>query len=238
MRNRSSVRSLRAGGRILRWQRSLARAYRLQKSARQVGGRNFSCIGFAVFGVALVACGPPEQHPMPGIATVDVAALPLSVPSLTLSTAVLHIDHIELIGDAGSPNGRPPPPPDPGMADLDLLGSGVLFTFDRLPQGVYSRVSVVFSNVRLDGTWRGTPLHAQLASFHGPPVDLRSAAGKELSSGQNISFTVTVDTGSWFAGDLLDGAMAVNGQLVLDDQHNATIAAQVAMRIGASFSLQ
>ena len=93
-------------------------------------------------------------------------------------------------------------------------------------------------NVQLQGTWRGTPFEARLAMFHGPMVDLLSATARELAPGHDVTFVVDADVASWFAGDVLDGAPAMNGQIRIDGMTNPTVAGTLTDRLRASFSLE
>jgi hypothetical protein len=122
---------------------------------------------------------------------------------------------------------------------LDLTSTGNSFTLSALPQGVYSRVRLFVDHVTLDGSWRGAALHFGYETEGAAgAVDLRSN-GVEVTPGHDGELAVAIDAGAWFAGNVLDGAVAdVNGALTVDSLHNPTIAATVAARIPASFSLK
>ena len=118
---------------------------------------------------------------------------------------------------------------------LDLTSSGTSFTMSSLPQGLYSRVRFEAEHPALDGTWHGAPLHFAFESEQ--TIDLR-ADGVDVA-GHDGEFVVGVDAGSWFSGNVLDGiAPDSNGEIILDATHNASVAATVASRVPASFTLQ
>ena len=121
------------------------------------------------------------------------------------------IENLTVIGDV-APDGR-------SMLsdfDLDLLGATRSFTFDMLPQGVYSRITFRIDAIHAQGSWRGVPLTIQIEPEDGTPsnVDLRSSSGVELTAGHDATLTVRVDAGSWFAGDVLDSAAQSSSQIV------------------------
>ncbi len=195
------------------------------------------CVG-ALLLAASVACGcgqsPGSQPPADGVLTVDIQPAPVSVSGLVLSSAHMQLENVTVIGD--SSNGRL------GEVSLDLLAAARMFTLDMLPQGVYSRVTFRVDSWEAQGTWRGVPLQIQLESGDGSTtanVDLRSSSGVELSAGHDVTLTVTVDAGSWFAGDLLDSATQSSSGIVIDGvTNNPSVGATLASRVAASFALQ
>ncbi|HEX8952142.1 MAG TPA: hypothetical protein VF945_09880, partial [Polyangia bacterium] len=68
-------------------------------------------------------------------------------------------------------------------------------------------------------------------------VDLRSSSGVELSAGHDATLAVSVDTASWFAGDLLDTATQSSSQIVVDLNNNTAVGAELLARAVASFAL-
>jgi hypothetical protein len=189
-----------------------------------------------VVALALSACGPPPPPPPPppGTLTVQLTPLPVSVPQLTLSTVTMHITDIAAIGDRPPPGAPPPPPIEVQLDALSTAGASVALT---VPPGLYSRVLLVVESVTVHGSWRGTPLTAQLGMFGGGLVDLRSTTGVEVGAGENGAFMITVDPGVWFANGVLDSAMVTNNMIVCDQQNNPNIAAQLISRVTMSFSL-
>jgi hypothetical protein len=182
----------------------------------------------------VVACGPPEGPPPPGKLTLKLAPAALATANLTLSSADMHIDRIMPIGNVPPPH-MPPPPP---MLDVDASSTmGASFTFDMLPPGLYSRVQLSVEGVMVMGSWRGTPLTARLGMFGGGMVDVRSATGADVEPSTNATLTVTIDPNQWFAGNLLDGAMTMNGQIVCDMMSNGPITGELNRRVTASFAL-
>src|SRR5439155_3826993 len=177
-----------------------------------------------------------DQPPKPGLLTVTFVPTAPATPDLVLSSGTLRLDHILVIGDAPPPMHMPPMQ----AVNLDVLSSGGSLTFTMLPPGVYSRVQLVFENVMLQGTWRGMPFQARLAVFRPMPVDLRSPTGKELGHDMDVTFTVGVDAGSWFAGNVLDGASPPpgGGTTLIDEQNNFGVTMELTTRVGRSFSLQ
>ena len=181
-------------------------------------------------------CGsaPGTTPPAGGVLTLDVAPQPVSVDSLALTSANVSIEGLTVIGDVTP--GANSTLPDFG---LDVLGATRSFTFDMLPQGVYSRVSFRIDEIHAQGTWRGVPLSIQLESEDGSPatVDLRSSSGVELAAGHDATLTVDVDAGSWFAGDVLDSATQTSSQITIDSSNNAALAGELLSRAVASFAL-
>ena len=163
----------------------------------------------------LAGCGGPDDRPRAGELSVTFIPLPASVPELQLTSATMRLSHIGVFGNAPPPPG-PPPPND---LAFDALDGGVRRDF-MLPPGIYSRVQLAYENVVINGTWRGTPFQVRLAMMRGFPVDLRATVGRELSVDNDVAFVVDVDVGSWFAGNLLDGAVASGGQIICDPLTN------------------
>jgi hypothetical protein len=181
-----------------------------------------------------IGCAPPPPNLPPGKAMVQFMPASLAVENLTLTSAVMHLHDIRIIGDIA------PPPTElipNGELNLDVLSSGASLSFTGMPQGVYSRLQLAFDNVVIAGAWRNTSFMAHIAQFGGPRVDLRSADGRELGPGQDIVFVVPVDVPSWFANDLLDGASPMSGQIVCDDLNNPDITLEILTRVGQSFGL-
>jgi hypothetical protein len=179
------------------------------------------------------ACGHPMMPPPPGMATVTFTPGPFATAELVISDAHMRLDHVIVLGDV-PPHG---PPPMMMSLDLDLLaaaGAGVTLT---LPQGLYSRVQLVVEQVDINGTWRGAPLHIHVMQFGGVPVDIRSATGQELFSGDTITFPVHIDPASWFAGALLDTATpSSTGEILCDMQNNGPVLMELTRRIDRSFT--
>ena len=192
----------------------------------------------ATFGLG--GCGPEgSASSEDGVATVEFAALPLSVSGLALSVATMHLDEILLIGNVPPPPpppGRPPPPPLPSV-DLDALAGRDSVSFSWLPQGLYSRVAFFCERIAIRGTWRGTPVSISIANVMGRPVGLRASMPQELGPGHDVKFDVAVDPTTWFDNELLDDATVYDGAILIDDLHNAPLAGTLGNRIGASFSL-
>jgi hypothetical protein len=179
------------------------------------------------------ACGPPPQ-PMNSTLTVAFAPKTASVADLTLSKATLVVSHVQPIGNAPPQN-----PPPPVMLTIDALSStGASLPFDHPPPGLYSRVQFSVDDVEIDGTWRGTPVHAMVGMFGGNQVGLRAPSGHELDEGMSVTLTVDIDVGAWFAGDVLDGASMNGGQLECDMQSAPPCAGRLSMQIDQSFTLE
>ena len=189
-------------------------------------------VALAVALLGLVGCGGPDDRPRPGELSVTFIPVQGSVPEPQLTAATMRLSHIGVFGNAPPPGG-PPPPND---INFDALGGGVRRDF-TLPPGIYSRVQLAYENVVINGTWRGTPFQVRLGMMRGFPVDLRATVGRVLSVDNDVAFVVDVDVGSWFAGNVLDGAVASGGQIICDPLNNPTITMEVGMRIGRSFVL-
>lgn len=180
------------------------------------------------------ACGPPKPPPPGGTLTVTFAPGPASVANLTLTTATLTVDHVQPIG-----NVPPQMPPPPMILTINALSpDGASLEFEHLPPGVYSRLQFSVDSATIQGTWRGTPLSAEIGLFGGIPVDLRSNGGAQLGPGQDATLTVAVDVAGWFAGDVLDMAMPMGGQILCDGQHNQTVTNRLSMQVNGSFTLE
>lgn len=191
----------------------------------------------ALVGAALAAgCGqaPGTANPPDGVLTLEITPADTTVASLQLSSATLRVENVSVFGDT-APDSRSML----SNANIDLLSAGSRFTFTMLPEGVYSRVRFALERVELQGTWRGTPLQAQLeAEDDGGAnvVDLRSA-GAELAPGHDVTLSVSLDVGSWFAGALLDQAVASSGSIRIDEYDNTTVGQTLVSRVLGSFSL-
>ncbi|MCU1281855.1 MAG: hypothetical protein JWM53_5401 [bacterium] len=184
--------------------------------------------------IALGGCGGHggSNGTPDGVLSVVVAPTVSAVSGLQLSSGRVQIDGLTVLGDV-APDGR-------SMVsefNLDLLSTGATFTLSMLPQGVYSRVRFSVDHTVVAGTWRGTPLQVALESDDGAAVDLRSN-GVEVTPGHDGELALGVDAGTWFAGNVLDGAPAVGGQIVVDGSHNPTVASQIISRLPGSFTLQ
>lgn len=186
---------------------------------------------------ALVGCGNPSgSGPPAGTLTVDVTPTVSAVSGLHITSGKMQIEGLTVLGDV-APDGR-------SMIsefNLDLLSSGASFSLSMLPQGVYSRVRFTVDHANVAGTWRDVPLTIAIEGGDdggsASVVDLRSD-GVEVAPGHDGTLALGVDAGSWFAGNILDGAPAVQNQIVIDGSHNAAVAAQLLARIPASFTLQ
>jgi hypothetical protein len=185
--------------------------------------------------VAVAGCHGQVGAPPPpdGVLTLSIAASASPAEPLQLTSASLGIERLTVLGDV-APDARAMV----AEAHIDLLSTGKTLTFMMLPQGLYSRVQFRFEELSLQGSWRGTPLSVHLDSDNGELVDLRSAAGVEVTPGHDGSFAVTVDDNSWFAGDLLDSATQAQGQILVDALDNTAVGSQLFARVPASFSLQ
>jgi hypothetical protein len=182
--------------------------------------------------LGLLACGGPDAH-HPGKLTLSVLPSAASTPDLVLTRATMRLEHVQVFGNVPPP--RPPPPID---LSFDALASGgVSQMFAHLPPGVYSRVQLSVDDVMIEGTWRGTPFTARFMMFGGAPVDLRSLSGHELTPDDDLDLIVTVDVSSWFAGNLLDSAMATGGQITCDGLNNQPVTMELIDRIRRSFAL-
>jgi hypothetical protein len=183
---------------------------------------------------ALAGCGsqPGNGGPPDGVLTVAVQPTVSAVSGLQLTSGHMQIEGLTVLGDV-APDGR-------SMVsefNLDLLSAGASFSLSMLPQGVYSRVRLNVDHASVAGTWNGTPLTVSLESDDGAAVDLRSN-GVEVTPGHDGELLLGVDAGAWFAGNVLDGATVVAGQIVVDSLHNATVATQLISSIPGSFTLQ
>jgi hypothetical protein len=147
----------------------------------------------------------------------------------------VQIEGLTVLGDV-APDGR-------SMVsefDLDVLSSGASFSLSMLPQGVYSRVRFSVDHATAAGSWRGMPLTVALEPNDdngASVVDLRSD-GVEVTPGHDGELAVGVDAGAWFAGNVLDGAAPVQGQIVVDGSHNVAVASQIISSLLGSFTLQ
>jgi hypothetical protein len=190
----------------------------------------FAGAGFLA-GCGGIVGGPPPPHD--GTLTLSFTPSAASVSQLTLASAGVHLEGISVIGDV-APDGRSM------ISDLQidaLSTTGTSVKLPTIPQGVYSRVRFKVEHTSVQGTWRGMPLSMSLESDDGTPVDLSSSAAVDVAPGHNGTFSVTLDVASWFAGQLLDGATAVSGQITVDNANNATIGSQLKSRVAASFAL-
>src|SRR5581483_2722856 len=117
---------------------------------------------------------PMQQNP--GVLTVSMAPDPLSVQSLTLTSAKVPMLNVSIVGDV-APDGRSML----AEVDLDPLAGAMDYSFSMLPQGVYSVVSFTLGAVIFEGTWRGMPLHIHTESDdHPQPTQLRAPASAEI----------------------------------------------------------
>ncbi len=202
---------------------------------RARNGVRSGSVGALLVAAALAGgCGqsPGMQPPAGGVLTLNLTPAAISVADLSLQSAKVQIEGLTIIGDITSARANP------SEVDLDLLGATRSFTFDMLPQGVYSRVDFHVDTIAAQGTWRGVPLQVQLETADGTPAtDLRSSSGMELGAGHDVTFTVSADGGSWFAGNILDSATQTSSQIVVDQANNTSIGSQLLSRALASFTL-
>jgi hypothetical protein len=189
-----------------------------------------------LFALALAACGPPIA-PDPGVLTVTFTPTKPQNPDVQLTTAKMRLDRVMVFGNQPPPM-PPPGPPMPMGFDFDALSTGMSLVYTKLPQGLYSRVQFDLLNVVMDGTWKGTPFHARLATFRPVPADARSPVAKELGPGRDVSFTVTVDEDSWFANGVLEMAMQSGGMILYDEVSNPTLSMQLLDQVRRSFKLE
>ena len=204
-------------------------------TVRAWGLRGLRATAF-VGATALAGCGGTPGGPPPpsdGTLTLSFAPASAQVSSLTLASAGVQLEGITIIGDV-APDGRSMI----SELQIDALSTGSSVKLGAIPQGVYSRVRFNLEHVAVQGSWRGAPLQVQLESDNGTPVDLSSSSGVDVAPGHDGTFAVTLDVGSWFAGQLLDGATQSQGQIVIDAANNTTVAAQLKSRVAASFTLK
>src|ERR1700751_2507548 len=87
----------------------------------------------------LLGCGDPSgggmQPPGPGSLLVTLTPTATSESNLQLQSASLHFLNLSVVGDV-APKGRSML----GDVSFDLLGDAKSWSFDMLPQGLYSRV--------------------------------------------------------------------------------------------------
>jgi hypothetical protein len=183
---------------------------------------------------AMTGCGntPGGTGPAPGTLTVDVKPAAVAVSGLVLTSCKLQIEGLTVLGDV-APDGR-------SMIHeftLDALSSGTSFSLSMLPQGVYSRVRFSVDQMSAAGTWRGTALSLSLEGGDNSVVDLRSD-GVEVTPGHDGELALGVDPGSWFAGNVLDGATVASNQILINGTTNGAVGAQILSAVPASFTLQ
>jgi hypothetical protein len=186
---------------------------------------------------ALGGCGGQTggNGPADGTLTLDVRPTVSAVTGLQLSSGRVQIEGLTVLGDV-APDGR-------SMVsefNLDVLSSGASFSLSMLPQGVYSRVRFSVDHATVAGTWRGMPLTVSVEPDDdngASVVDLRSA-GVEVTPGHDGELAVALDAGAWFAGNVLDGATPDQGQIVVDNSHNAAVASEIISSMLGSFTLQ
>jgi hypothetical protein len=169
----------------------------------------------------------------PGVLTMTVAPPAISVQQLSLASAKVPLMSFAVVGNAGTPDARSM------LAEVDVApGMMAEYSFSMLPQGLYSAISFTLGGSTFEGTWRGMPLHIQLErEDHPVPIEVRSPTGAEIDPGVDGALSVTADTNSWFANNLLDGATVSGGQITINDLSNDIVGEQLAQRIGSSFSL-
>lgn len=173
----------------------------------------------------------------PGLGSLLVTISPSSTPvaNLQLQSASLHFQNLSVFGDV-APNGRSML----SSAQLDLLGQPMTYSFEMLPQGLYSRVRFNVSEAQIQGSWRGHPLQIGIESddLGGAVIDLRSPSGVEVQPGQDGSFAVAESLSAWFDGNLLDSATPdANGKITINDDVNRAVASQLSAKMVASFTL-
>jgi hypothetical protein len=185
---------------------------------------------------ALAGCGGAPTGPMqnPGVLTMTVAPPAISVQSLALTTATVPLLTFTVVANSGQPDARSM------LAEVDFApGMMAELSFSMLPQGLYSAISFIRGGGAFEGTWRGMPLHIMLErEDHPVPIVVRAPTGAEIDPGVNGALTVTADTNSWFANNILDGATPVAGAITIADNSNEIVGEQLAQRIASSFTLQ
>jgi hypothetical protein len=179
--------------------------------------------------------GGNMQSPGPGSLLVTITPSSTPVANLQLQSATLHFQNLSVFGDV-APNGRSML----SAVQLDLLGQPQSYSFDMLPQGLYSRVRFNVSEAQIQGSWRGHPLQIEVDSgdLGGGVIDLRSPSGVEVQPGQDGSFAIDESLSAWFDGNILDSAPPdATGKIVIDENVNRSVATQLSVRMVASFTL-
>jgi hypothetical protein len=184
----------------------------------------------------LTGCGNAPggtMPPNPGALLITFTPAPVSVANLQLSSASVQIEALSVFGDV-APNGQ-------SMlreSQVDALDAPTTFTFAMVPQGLYSRVRFNASEIAIDGSWRGHPLHVAVDMDLGSLVDLRSSSGTEVQPGQDGTLPLDVNAGPWFDGNLLDQATVdATGAITLNALSNTSVASLLFARVAPSFSL-
>jgi hypothetical protein len=198
-------------------------------------------LAIASLAALLSGCGDPSgggmQPPGPGALLVTLTPAATAVSNLQLQSASLHFQNLSVFGDV-APNGRSML----GDVSFDLLGDPKSYSFDMIPQGLYSRVRFSVSEIKAQGTWKGHPLQISVETDDagGALVDLRSPNGVEVQPGQDGTFALTETLSVWFGDNqtLLDQAVLdSNGHLTISDDVNHSIATQISAHVAASFTL-
>lgn len=189
----------------------------------------------ALLAAALAGCGNPpgRTNPDPGVLTLTLRPGSPAVSGLQLDAARMELEHLEILGDVPAGDRATLP-----SAEVDLLGAPSRYVFSMLPQGVYSRVRASLDHLELQGSWRGMPLHVDVEGEDHGLIDLRTASAAELAPGHDVTLDADIDVGSWFAGDLLDQATAIGGQIEIDEYVNGGVGAELVARAVASVSLE
>jgi hypothetical protein len=191
-------------------------------------------VAWCVWAALLAGCGPPASRPPQNdTLTLTFSSTPLSAANLTVQSATLALSGIVVFGDTSSAMGR-----DQDRPVLDIVAAGAADVHvEELPPGVYSRVSFNADNMMLRGSWRGTPLQIDVGEFGGGMVALRSRAGQDVGGSNGAHFDIVADPNAWFAGNILDQAMIVDGQIRCDLRANGDVAGALINRIAGSFSI-
>jgi hypothetical protein len=185
----------------------------------------------------VAGCGGGSAAPAQstGAATVGFAAQPLPSGPLTLDGATLELEDLSLFGDVQAAPGFMLPD-----VSVNVLAPSTPLRMDGLPQGVYSRLRFSVESLQTTGHWRDRSLVVDLVDRDDDDdvvADLRAPAGRELTAGQTVSFSVTIDVAGWFAGIDLDQADVDDDRIRLGGGHNGALVQSLLAALPGSFQL-
>lgn len=195
--------------------------------------RNSAFGASLLLAAGLTGCGSSGPlAPSPGTLSLAMKAT-LPTGSTTVSAGSITFENLSVFGDV-----RPDDHDEHTETPVDLLAPAPFSTLSP-PQGLYSAVRFTLDAASLDGTFQGTPLHAQFGEafeLHG--IFVQAAKAKEVEPGEAAQFQLAVDVTQWFDDAELGQADRENGTILIDPTHNVTLARLLPFRIAASFALQ
>ena len=175
---------------------------------------------------------PADMGPLP---TDSTLALSLSVVApqldgLVVTGGLLELPRVSLYGDV------PADMRTMAHVAVALPSDAHDLTFAMAPYGLYSRAQVSLDDIRVHGTWKGTPLEIGFEAEQSH-VDLLGPT-LDYEPGMSAAFLITMSGDAWLTADILDGAaVGTDGTIHIDPYDNPASAAAIVGAMQDAFTL-